>query len=158
MKLKTLAIVLVIVILGIVAYIGIRNNNTGMELLVKNDVEDIKTELLQVRAKLKVIKEQSVVKNDESIIKGERLQDSEQEYVKNCFNVLKENEIINADDEKLDKYYLWDKNLLQELNLSLQLKENSYIVVNYETLEVIVTSGFKLSKDGEILYKLSDIV
>ena len=158
MKIRTIVILFIIILLGIVIYFGIKNNNTSIDILTKNNIEDINTDLLQVQAKVKVIKEQSVINDDESILKGEKIKDSQNEEVLNLLNQLKDLEIINEEDENFDKYYVWDKSLLEELNLEMNLYGNDKIVVNYETLEIILPNGVHLNKDSNVIYKFSEML
>ena len=157
MKLRSVVIFLIIIILGVIIYFGIKNNNNGIEILTKNNIEDINTDLLQVQAKVKVIKEQSVVKDDESILKGEKIKDSPNETVISLLNQLEEIGVISEEEENFDKYYMWDKALLEELKLEVNLQENDKIVVNYETLEIILPSGVEFEKNGEKVYKFSEL-
>lgn len=157
MKIRTIVIILLIISLATLAYFGIKNSNKEIELLTQNSIEDINTTLLQAQAKVKVIKEQSVVKNDEALLKGEKIKDSQNENINLILNSLNEKEVIKEDEENFDKYYFWDKTLLEELNLHLHLEGNEGIIINYETLEIIVPEGIQLTKDGEKSYKFSDI-
>lgn len=154
MKLRTVVILLIIIALCGIAYLGIRNNN-GVELFAKTNIEDLNTDLLQVQAKVKVINEQSVVKNDEGLLKGEKLKDSQNEEVISILNNLKEKEIIKEDEENFDKYYVWNKALLEELGLTNV--KSDILVVNYATSEVILPDGIQLEENGDTLYKFSDI-
>jgi len=155
MKIKTIVIILLIIALGIVAYFGIQNSNKEIEFLTQTNIEDINTVLLQTQAKVKVIKEQAVVKDDESLLRGEKIKDNQNETIISILNNLKE--IIKEDEEHFDKYYLWNKELLEELHLYLNLAGNEDIIINYETLEIIFPNGLQLEKDGELIYKFSEI-
>ncbi len=154
MKLRTVVILLIIIALCGIAYLGIRNNN-GVELFAKTNMEDLNTDLLQVQAKVKVINEQSVVNDDEALLKGEKVQDSQNEEVISIANSLKEKEIIKEDEENFDKYYVWNKALLEELGLTNV--KSDILVVNYATSEVILPDGIQLEENGDTLYKFSDI-
>ena len=154
MKLRTVVILLIIIALCCIAYLGIRNNN-GVELFAKTNIEDLNTDLLQVQAKVKVINEQSVVNDDEGLLKGEKLKDSQNEEVISILNNLKEKEIIKEDEENFDKYYVWNKALLEELGLTNV--KSDILVVNYATSEVILPDGIQLEENGDTLYKFSDI-
>lgn len=156
MKIKTIAIILIILLLGVIIYFGIKDNNKGIEILTKTNIEDMNTNLLQVQAKVKVIKEQSIVKDDESILIGEKLKDSENEKVLSLLSGLKENEIISEEEKNFDQYYVWDKELLTKLNLEINFQSNDKIVVNYETSEIILPNGIQLDKNDRILYKFSE--
>ena len=136
MKLRSIAIIFLIIILGVVIYFGIKNNNNGIEILSKTSAEDIKLELLQIRAKAKVIKEQSVV---------------------NIATKLKDDGIISEEEEHFDKYYIWNKGILEELELETNLQKNNNVLVNYETLEIVFPEGLQFEKGGEKIYKYSEI-
>ena len=154
MKLRTVVMLLIIIALCGIAYLGIRNNN-GVELFAKTNMEDLNTDLLQVQAKVKVINEQSVVNDDEALLKGEKVQDSQNEEVISIANSLKEKEIIKEDEENFDKYYVWNKALLEELGLTNV--KSDILVVNYASSEVILPDGIQLEENGDTLYKFSDI-
>lgn len=154
MKLRTVVMLLIIIALCGIAYLGIRNNNS-VELFAKTNMEDLNTDLLQVQAKVKVINEQSVVNDDEALLKGEKVQDSQNEEVISIANSLKEKEIIKEDEENFDKYYVWNKALLEELGLTNV--KSDILVVNYASSEVILPDGIQLEENGDTLYKFSDI-
>ena len=157
MKLRTVVILLLIIALGFGVYYGIQNSDKSIELLSNTGVEDIKTDLLQVQAKVKVIKEQSVVKDDEKLLKGEKLKGAKDVKVKFVADSLKEKEIISEDEKNFKSYYLWDSSVLQELNVDLHFEGNDSLVVNYETLEIILPNGVQLVKAGELVYKFSEM-
>jgi len=157
MKLRTVVILLLIVALGYGVYYGIKNSDKSIELLTQTTVEDIKTDLLQVKAKVKVIKEQSVVKDDEKLLKGVKLDGAKDVNVKFVADSLREKEIISEDEKNFKSYYLWDSSVLQELNVDLHFEGNDSLVVNYETLEIILPNGVQLVKDGELVYKFSEM-
>ena len=77
MKLRTIVLILIIVALGFVVYNGVKDSNKSIELLTHTGIEDVKNNSLQLQAKIKVIKEQSVVKDDDKLLKGEQLEDTE---------------------------------------------------------------------------------
>ena len=60
-------------------------------------------------------------------------------------------------EEEYDKYYALKDEDLATAGLEITNYLGSYFIINYETYEVIVSSGCKYFKD-EILYKLSDII
>lgn len=155
MKLRTVIILLIIIALCGIAYYGIKHNGKGIEILTKTNIEDINTSLLQVQAKIKVVNEQSVVKDDETLLKGEKLKDSQNEDIISTSNILKEKEIIKEDEENYDKYYAWNQELLNELGL--ENFGNNILIVNYATLEIILPNGIQLGENGEIFYKFSEM-
>ena len=67
---------------------------------------------------------------------------------------LEEHGIIEL--KKENNYYILDDNNLDELELSVRNQKQGNYIVEYNSNEIIYTSGIK-DKDGNILYKLSDI-
>lgn len=104
--------------------------------------EDIKTEMLQVQAKSKIILERYHVDNNNAL-KGEKVEDTSLE------------EKFGIDN--IQNYYKWTKDVLIEVGLNnIILEDNEYYLINYDLEEVIYSNGYK-TEDGNIFYKLSDI-
>lgn len=158
MKLRTIVIILIIIALGVIIYFGLKSDNKSIEILTKTNIEDINTDLLQVQAKAKVIKDQSIVKNDENLLKGEKIKDSENEEITNLLTQAKEKQLISEEEENFDQYYVWNNTLLEELNLNVNLHGNDKIIVNYNTLEIILPNGINLEKNKDTVYKFSEIL
>lgn len=157
MKLRTIVLILIIAALGFVVYNGVKDSNKSIELLTHTGIEDVKNNSLQLQAKIKVIKEQSVVKDDDKLLKGEQLEDTEEDNVKAVMDDLIKKEIISEDEKKFKHYYHWDKEVLQEVMPDVNFAGNESIVINYDTLEIIFPNGIQLEKDGEVVYKFSDM-
>ena len=68
---------------------------------------------------------------------------------------LKQNTVIS--EEEQEKYYVLTEENLEELNVSFGNEKDAYYLINYETSEVIISSGCKVEKDI-ILYKLSELI
>lgn len=108
----------------------------------KNAKEDVKTEMLQVQAKSKIVLEKYHV-DKENGLKGEKMEDASLE------------EQFNITD--ISKFYKWTKDTLQEEGIKEPvINENEYYLINYDTEEVVYSAGYK-AEDGNIYYKLSDI-
>ena len=60
--------------------------------------------------------------------------------------------------KNFDQYYVWNNTLLEELNLNVNLHGNDKIIVNYETLEIILPNGINLEKNKDTVYKSSEIL
>lgn len=104
--------------------------------------EDIKTEMLQVQAKAKVVLEKYHVDKNNGL-KGEKMEDISLESLYNITNI--------------GDYYKWDTDILNEVGfIETVLKEGDYYLVNYELEEVIYSLGYK-AEDGNTYYKLSEI-
>ncbi len=128
-----------VILLAIVIVIAI---HFMQEEINKNQQEDIKTEMLQVQAKAKIVLEKYNVDNNNGL-KGQKMEDK----------TLQEKYGI----EQIENYYKWTKEILAELGLQETiLQEGEYYLVNYDTEEVIYSQGYK-AENGEIYYKLSEI-
>ncbi len=131
-------------IIGVVLIIAIVifGSRLFKEELKKENDEDIKTQMLQVQAKAKVIFEKYHVDNNNGL-KGTQMTQDEMD------------EKFNATEA--EKYYKWNQEILNEIGLSdIQLEEGEYFLVNYETEEVIYSLGLT-TKEDETYYKLSEI-
>lgn len=151
---KKKIITLIILIVAVIALVLIIKGltNTGMSILSKADIQDINTEMLVIQAKAKVIAEQAIVDDDDDLLRGTKITDTDYETIEK----IKEEGIISEDEENYDSYYVWNQELLNELNINVKLPENHYYIVNYETNEVISTKGYKVIKDDKVYYKLSE--
>ena len=120
----------------------------------KEYLEDIKTDMLLVQAKVKTIQgEYTLEKKKEEVLKGTKIADmQENEAIKQFL----ENENIDI-SQKDKKYYVLSEKDLEELDLKqVTLEENTYYIVEYTTNEVYYTKGFTYS-DGNTYYELTEI-
>lgn len=114
--------------------------------------ETIKTDMLLIEAKTKVVAEKVKIKEKDASYVGRKIEEvKEEEDIKN----LQERGIINL-EEKSSVYYILEKGDLEELGLVTINLENSYYIVEYNTNEIIYSKGIK-DKDGNMIYKLSDL-
>lgn len=114
--------------------------------------ETIKTDMLLIEAKTKVVAEKVKMKEKDASYVGRKIEEvKEEEDIKN----LQERGIINL-EEKSSVYYILEKGDLEELGLVTINLENSYYIVEYNTNEIIYSKGIK-DKDGNMIYKLSDL-
>lgn len=108
----------------------------------KHTQEDIKTEMLQVQGKAKIVLERYRVDNNNGL-KGEKMEDLSLEE---AFGIT---EVTN--------FYKWSDEVLKEEGITQPiLNSDEYYLVNYDTEEVVYSAGYK-AEDGKIYYKLSDI-
>lgn len=134
--------ILVIILLVLVYYI--REN---LEIEKLNNIE---TNLLLVQAKINNIKVNSQVNNNEPFV-GKKVSECENS---NFIKELIDKHIISQDE--CYKYYVFDKNILYENELQDAILENNeYILVNYETGEILLSKPFIYKKSK--YYKLSEI-
>ena len=140
-------IIFIIILIGITAY--------GVLKYVKKEIETekfetIKTDMLLIEAKTSIVAQKVKMKEKSAKYIGSKVANDENEDIKK----LEEHGIIEL--KKENNYYILDDNNLDELELSVRNQKQGNYIVEYNSNEIIYTSGIK-DKDGNILYKLSDI-
>jgi len=128
-----------IVIIIIIIFFGVQFIKLQID---KNELETVSTNLLQIQGKARMIFEKYHINNENALV-GEKQE-----------SIL---ELEQFGIEEGENYYKWNEEILNEQMLTdIALKEGEYYLVNYETEEVIFSTGYK-AKDGTIYYKLSEI-
>lgn len=142
-KILLIIIVLIATVYGVVCLF-----KSGYDI---EKFETIKTDMLLIEAKTKIIAEKVKIKEKDVVYIGKKIEEAkEDEDIKK----LQEQGIINLEEK--NTYYILEKNHLEELGLTnMNIKEGRYIV-EYSTNEIIYTKGIK-DKEKNVLYKLSDI-
>lgn len=140
-------IIFIILVIGIIIY--------GVLKYAKKEVdseqfETIKTDMLLIEAKTSIVAQKVKIKEKDAKYIGNKIENDENEDIKK----LEEQGIIEL--KKENNYYILDDNNLDELELSVRNQKQGNYIVEYNSNEIIYTSGIKV-KDGNILYKLSDI-
>lgn len=129
----------------------------GAGYFLKNEYDDeqfetIKTDMLLIEAKTKIVAEKIKMKEKDAAYVGKKIEEAkDDEDIKK----LQESGIINL-EEKNNVYYILEKSNLEELGLTAVNLAEGYYIVEYNSNEIIYAKGIK-DKDGNILYKLSDI-
>ena len=113
-----------------------------IKLVESNHVTDIKTDLLYIQAKCKVLHDKKVVDTNQSLL-GEEI------------NEFQGNDMINQTVSGEDKWYKLSQNDLEQIGVGYLNAEEGFIV-NYETQEVIYAQG--VQENEGVFYKLSDII
>lgn len=135
---KTLMkIILMIMVIIAIVIVGI---NITMREYKNNDLKNLSTNLLQIQAKVKNIKDKTIVEQNNNLLIG----DSVPQELLEKFNLENNEEIRILTLEHLDM-----------LGLS-NIKEDRKYIVNYNSGEVYYVDGFK-TKEGETYYKLSEM-
>ena len=116
----------------------------------REQFETIKTDMLLIEAKTSIVAQKVKIKEKDAKYIGNKIENDENEDIKK----LEEQGIIEL--KKENNYYILDDNNLDELELSVRNQKQGNYIVEYNSNEIIYTSGIK-DKDGNILYKLSDI-
>lgn len=138
------SLVITIIILMIITSVTIY---TGSNVIKQVTLQNVNTDMMLIRAKVKTMEEQAKFNKDNSNYKGTPL-----------INVLDNKKIDKLVDEgiveDITKYYLLSKDDLNSMGLEKVDIADGYLV-NYETEEIIYVRG--LEKDDNTYYKLSDI-
>ncbi len=151
-KRHTIKLVILISIFAvIITAIAISSKYINKKVNESKD-DDIKTDMLVLQAKIKVIKGESEVNKNTDNYFGKKVNESNNE---NIINLLKS---INILDEELQNYYILNNQDIELMGISEEIynKEDSSYIVNYNSAEVIYKDGIFI--DGVVKYKLSDLI
>lgn len=114
-------------------------------------IETLKTNMLLIEWKAREYVDTKKASKEEIVYIGTKVSEMRENQL--ISNIINDN-VISEDE--YEKYYVLTDDNLQELNLEVTNEEGSYYIINYDTYEVIITKGC-IYKEGETLYKLSDI-
>ena len=137
-------IIIIVVIVGIIYF--------ALEGLLKEKMETYETDMLLIQGKVKVLSQEAIIQKNEEVLKGKKLEDNiEEEKIKE----LLEKQVISQEESNFSKYYIIEKETLEEIGLqNINLKKGFYIV-NYNTDEIIYSEGVKIGENT--YYKLSEL-
>lgn len=140
------------IIIGIILAIAIPVARHGFKMLDEKKYADLQTDLLLIQAKVKVIKGKSDVNGNKDNYLGQKVSESNNEKIKNQLKDLK------IAEGNYEKYFILNLNDFETMGIAHELKNkgDAIFVVNYDDNEVIYTKGIKV--DGNVKYKLSDII
>lgn len=128
-----LTLVLIIIIAIIAIFIVIKQYKS-------NDLKNLSTNLLQIQAKTKNIKEKSIIENNNNLLIGQTVPE----------DFIKKLQIENTENIRL-----LTREDLNMLGLS-NIDEDKAYIVDYNSGEVYYIKGY-VTKEGETYYNLSDI-
>ena len=121
--------------------------------MAKENLENLKTDLLLVQAKVRKIEGEHTLDKKEEHLKGTKITQMKEDPI--IIQFL-EKQIIDI-EEKGKQYYVLNQENLEELSLEkVKLEKDSYYIVEYTTSEVYSTKGFEYT-DGNTYYKMTDI-
>lgn len=132
-----IALIITIILMLILVGVGM---HFGGDALDKAKIEDIKTEMLSIKPKAKVVAEQKNFKDIENLVGTPLDQDASQEGIQtDTYNIPdKLNAIFNEKNEdgnyKIDisKLYVWTKEDLNSQGLNtIDIDENKFYIVYY---------------------------
>ena len=134
----------------IILVIGIFLFNIGTKKMQERKNDDIKTDMLMIEGKIKSIKAESEISNNQEKYVGTKVSEANDTEVNNVMQQLQ----INQDE--LQNYYILNKESFEKMGLADSIKDDDEYIVNYTNSDVIYVKGIKLN--NEIKYKLSDII
>lgn len=140
-------IIFIILLIAVIIYGAIKYAKKEAD---SEQFETIKTDMLLIEAKTSIVAQKVKIKEKDAKYIGNKIENDDDENIKK----LEEQGIIEL--KKENNYYILDDNNLDELELSVKNQKQGSYIVEYNSNEIIYTSGLK-DKDGNILYKLSDI-
>jgi len=140
-----------LIIFAIIVAIGIGIGFYIKGIVEKENYESIKTNMLLIQAKAKVIKGDADMKADKTVYKGYQLSNLPEGFdIQEFLN----KGLIAKDDYQY--YYILNQQCLNDMGLSdIILKKDEYYVVDYDTSEIYYTKGFT-DNYGMTFYKLSE--
>ena len=124
--------------------------NIGTKKMQERKNDDIKTDMLMIEGKIKSIKAESEISNNQEKYVGTKVSEANDTEVNNVMQQLQ----INQDE--LQNYYILNKESFEKMGLADSIKDDDEYIVNYTNSDVIYVKGIKLN--NEIKYKLSDII
>ena len=146
-KYKFLKLIIAFIIILVV---GIFLFNIGTKKMQERKNDDIKTDMLMIEGKIKSIKAESEISNNQEKYVGTKVSEANDTEVNNIMQQLQ----INQDE--LQNYYILNKESFEKMGLADSIKDDDEYIVNYTNSDVIYVKGIKLN--NEIKYKLSDII
>ena len=146
-KYKFLKLIIAFIIILVV---GIFLFNIGTKKMQERKNDDIKTDMLMIEGKIKSIKAESEISNNQEKYVGTKVSEANDTEVNNVMQQLQINQ------ESLQNYYILNKECFEKMGLADSIKDDDEYIVNYTNSDVIYVKGIKLN--NEIKYKLSDII
>lgn len=146
---KGMGIIAIIISVLVIVAIAIFAYNFVVNTADEQKIEDIRTNMLLIQGKCKILQETTKVNNNQEGLKGRKLSEIQDDRI---ISELLNRNII--DSTNLDKYYALSNDDLTSMELDIQNEENSYYVVNYEDNTVYITKGYTVGDSEEVIYKL----
>ena len=146
---KGMGIIAIIISVLVIVAIAIFAYNFVVNTADEQKIEDIRTNMLLIQGKCKILQETTKVNNNQEGLKGRKLSEIQDDRIISEF--LNRNII---DSTNIDKYYALSNDDLTSMELDIQNEENSYYVVNYEDNTVYITKGYTVGDSEEVIYKL----
>lgn len=146
-KMFKLGIVFILII--IILIFGIKYFK---KIMLDKENYDIKTNMLVIQGKIKLLKGEAEVSKNEEVYIGTKISSLDNKEIKEFM------QNIGIEESKFDTYYILNKEDFEKMSISGELKniEDNVYIVNYSDAEVIYIKGININ--DSIKYKLSDIM
>lgn len=141
-----LAIVITIII-------GVYSIHYVLIKMKSEEVETLKTNLLLIQSKVKLIYDDYQMDKKDENLKGIKMQsNTENELVKEVL----EKKLIDENEENYEWFYILNKDMMDELGIKEFVKEDNYIIVNYVSKEVVLEKPY-IDENGKEYYRLTQL-
>ena len=142
-KYKFLKLIIAFIIILVV---GIFLFNIGTKKMQERKTDDIKTDMLMIEGKIKSIKAESEISNNQEKYVGTKVSEANETEVNNVMQQLQINQ------EELQNYYILNKESFEKMGIADSIKDDDdEYIVNYTNSDVIYVKGIKLN--NEVKYK-----
>lgn len=144
MGITLIALVVTITIMLILAAVGI---NMGREVIDKSKLEDIKTNMLAIQGKAKIIAEKNSFDKNEELI-GIQIVQEDGIYKASGYAIKNElqNSLNDNNSDGKSKYYIWTEEDLKNeglKNIKIDVENEKFYIVDYKTGEVFYALGYE---------------
>lgn len=148
-KSKMLKLGIVFILIIIILIFGVKYFK---KIMFDKEIYDIKTNMLVIQGKIKLLKGEAEVSKNEKIYIGTKISDLDNKEIKEFMQNL------GIEESKFETYYILNKEDFEKMSILGELKniEDNVYIVNYNDAEVIYIKGINV--DDSIKYKLSDIM
>lgn len=137
----------------IIIIIGVYSIHFGLNQLKSERIETVKTDLLIIQSKIKLIYDDYQVDKKPEILKGIKMQENvEDELVK---EVLEKN-LVDENEENYEWFYILNSDIINEIEISNLVEDNDYIIVNYVSKEIVLQKPY-IDENGKEYYRLTQI-
>ena len=145
-----IALIVTIIVMIIIAGITFKFSK---DLLKDSELKNDVTNMLLILAKAEVIYDKNQFDSENNPLVGTVIT---ADLIGNRIT----NDLANAysltSEEEMKKWYIWDKNTQELIDLNIDITENEYYIVNYADGEVIYSEGYTDLENNRV-YTLSEM-